>query len=330
MIDRRRLLLSAPLLAAFGRIACARAEGEPSFADWLAAVRVEAAQRGFSQQTIDSALGRVVFLPRVIELDRQQPEVVLTFDAYLSRVVNQARAQAARQRLAENRAILDRVSRQFQVQPRFIVALWAIETDFGRVTGGFSVIDALATLAYEGRRAAFFRDELFKALTIVERSGIPARQLRGSWAGAMGQSQFMPSTYLAHAYDFDGDGKADIWTSRADVFASIANYLSNLGWRADETWGREVRLPAGYDKALVDNRRLEKPPRSLPHWHALGVRRADGGELPQRDIRAWLIQPGGEEGPSYLVYSNYSALLQWNRSLFFATAVGYLADMIAG
>lgn len=331
MIDRRHFLvsLSLPLLMGLRADVARAADEAVDFDGWLAAVRAEALQRGFSARTIEDALGHVSLIPRVIELDRQQPEVTQTFNTYVSRVINDARVQGARQRLIENRDVLDRVSRRFGVQPRFIVSLWAIETDFGRVTGNFAVISALATLAFEGRRAAFFREELFNALQIVQQAGLQARELRGSWAGAMGQSQFMPSTYLAHAVDFDGDGKADIWTSRPDVFASIANYLSSLGWRADETWGRDVRLPAGFDTTLVDDRRLQKPPRLLHEWQALGVRRADGGNLPPRELQAWLIQPGGaEEGPSFLVYPNYRALLQWNRSLFFATAVGYLADRI--
>ena len=271
----------------------------------------------------------MVLIPRVVELDHQQPEVKLTFEQYLARVVNDARAQKARQKLAENRRLLQRVAQQFGVQPRFIVSLWAIETDFGRITGNFSVIDALATLAYDGRRAAFFREQLFDALSIVQKRGLAPHDLRGSWAGAMGQSQFMPSTYLAHAVDFDGDGKADIWHSHADVFASIANYLSNLGWRADETWGRAVILPEGFNPDLIDSVRLDKPTRTLPRWAALGLRRPDGGALPRRDIPAWLVQPSAPDRPeAYLVYANYRALLQWNRSLFFATAVGYLADRI--
>lgn len=355
LIDRRRLLpwLALPLLGAVCRPGSVWADEvpaansspgaagsspppaapepaapqAPSFDEWLAALRAEAAKRGFTQQTIDTALGHVILVPRVVELDHRQPEVTLTFDQYLTRIVNDARAEKAKRQLAENRRLLQPVSHRFGVQPRFIVALWAIETDFGRITGNFSVIDALATLAYDGRRAAFFREQLFDALKIVQSRGLSPRQLRGSWAGAMGQSQFMPSTYLAHAVDFDGDGKADIWNSRADVFASIAKYLSDLGWRADETWGRAVRLPEDFDVALIDGVRLEKPARELGRWHTLGVTRADGGPLPRRDISAWLIQPAGPgAGQAFLVYSNYRALLQWNRSLFFATAVGYLAD----
>jgi membrane-bound lytic murein transglycosylase B len=300
------------------------------FDTWLNALRAEAAQRGFSAQTIDRTLAHATLIPRVVELDHQQPEVTLTFEQYLARVVNDARAEKARRNLAENRALLQRVARRYGVQPRFIVALWGIETNFGQITGGFSVIDSLLTLAYDGRRSAFFRQELFNALSIVQDRGIPPRQMRGSWAGAMGQSQFMPSTYLAHAVDFDGDGKADIWDSRPDVFASIAHYLADLGWRADETWGRAVRLPDGFDTSLINGVRLDKPSQTLERWESLGIRRAEGGALPHRELPAWLIQPSGAGAGelAYLVYSNYRALLQWNRSLFFATAVGYLADRI--
>lgn len=345
-MNRRRLLMGLSLAGVMRGRGAARADNAApatatpapasppaptpaakSFETWLADLRVEAAQRGFTAQTIEQTLGHVALIPRVVELDHQQPEVTLTFDQYLARVVNDARAAKARQHLVDDRQLLGRVARRYGVQPRFIVALWAIETDFGRITGNFPVIDALATLAYDGRRAAFFRQELFNALTIVQSRGISPHQLRGSWAGAMGQCQFMPSTYLAHAVDFDGTNKADIWTSRPDVFASIAHYLSDLGWRADETWGRPVQLPANFDAGLVDNVHLDKPPRLLGRWEALGVRDADGARLPRREIPAWLIQPAGPgNGPAFLVYSNYSALLHWNRSLFFATAVGYLAD----
>jgi len=298
------------------------------FDTWLAALRAEARQRGISQRTINDALSGLTPITRVLELDRRQPETTLTFEQYLQRVVNDTRAETARQRIVENREILEGVSRRFNVQPRFIVALWAIETDFGRITGGFPIVQALATLAHDGRRSAFFREELFNALRIIERTGIAARDMKGSWAGAMGQSQFMPSSYLAYAVDHDGDGKADIWNSRPDVFASIANYLSKVGWRNSETWGRQVRLPAGFDTALVDDRRLQKPAKPLADWQALGVRKVDGSALPHRDVTGWIVQPGGGEGPSFLVYANYKALLHWNRSLFFATAVGHLADRI--
>jgi len=329
-MKRRDFVTGLPIaaLGLAGLSPVAAFANEVDFATWLQALRAEARQKGLSQRTIDDALSTVTPIPRVLELDRRQPETTLTFDQYITRVVNDARAETARQRIVENRELLGQVTARFNVQPRFIVALWAIETDFGRLTGGFPVIDALATLAYDGRRSAFFREELFNALRIIERTGVRARDMKGSWAGAMGQSQFMPSSYLAYAADFDGDGRADIWNSRPDVFASIANYLSKVGWRGSETWGRQVRLPAGFDQNLVDDRRLSKGAKPLAEWQALGVRKSDGQALPQRDVTGWIVQPGGAEGPSFLVYQNYRALLHWNRSLFFATAVGYLADRI--
>jgi membrane-bound lytic murein transglycosylase B len=298
---------------------------ETDFPTWLKGLRKEALERGIPAAVLDQSLADLAPIPRVLELDRRQPETTITFDEYISRVVNSARVESGRARLQEHRDILGRVAQAYNVQPRFIVALWGIETDFGRITGNFPVIQALATLAYDGRRSAFFRDELLKALSIVARGNISASEMRGSWAGAMGQSQFMPSSYLAYAVDFDRDGRADIWNTRADVFASAANYLAKSGWRGDETWGRAVRLPAGFDRALVDHNKLQKP---LAEWQGLGVRRSDGGDLPGRDMRASLIQPGGPDGPSFLIYNNYRVLLRWNRSLYFATAVGFLADRI--
>ena len=299
---------------------------EQDFPTWLRALRAEARQKGFSQSTVDSALSDVEPIARVLELDRRQPETTITFDDYITRVVTQARVDTGRARIAEHRELLEKVSTRFGVQPRFIVSLWAIETDFGRIQGNFSIIAALATLAYDGRRSAFFREELYNALRMIERGQANAKDMKGSWAGAMGQSQFMPSSFLAYAIDMDGDGKADIWSNRADVFGSIANYLSKVGWKGTETWGREVRVPANLDTALIDYNKIQKP---LAEWHALGVRKTDGGELPIRELNASLVRPARDsDRPTLLVYNNYRVLLRWNRSLYFATAVGYLADRI--
>jgi membrane-bound lytic murein transglycosylase B len=319
---RRSFLAGLAAALTWGRDAGA---AEQEFGAWLKAFRQEAIAKGIPTAVVDQSLAGVAPIPRVLELDRRQPETTLTFDEYIARVVNGARVETGRARLQENRDLLGRVGQTYGVQPRFIVSLWGIETDFGRLTGNFSIVSALATLAYDGRRSAFFREELLNALRIVARGHIAPQELRGSWAGAMGQSQFMPSSYLAYAVDFDGDGRADIWNTRADVFASAANYLAKVGWRGDETWGREVRLPAGFDRALVDHNKVQKP---LAEWQGLGVRRTDGGDLPVRDFNASVIQPGGVDGPSFLIYNNYRVLLRWNRSLYFATAVGFLADRI--
>jgi membrane-bound lytic murein transglycosylase B len=295
------------------------------FEAWLRGFREEAVQKGMKPGTLDQALAGIAPIGRVLELDRSQPEVRLTFEQYFARVVNKVRIDTGRARLAENRDLLAHVAQRYAVQSRFIVALWAVETDFGRLTGGFNIFAALATLAYDGRRSQFFREELLNAIRIVDKGLIKASDMRGSWAGAMGQSQFMPSSYLAYAVDFDGDGRADIWNSRADVFASIANYLVRAGWKGDETWGRAARLPAGFSRELVDHNKVTK---TLGEWQALGVRTAEGGDLPGRDLAASIVQPDGEGGRAFLVYNNFRSIMRWNRSVNFATSVGLLADSI--
>jgi membrane-bound lytic murein transglycosylase B len=312
---------------------------EQGFADFLVGVRADGLKAGISATTLDTALNGIKFVPRVIELDRRQPEFTLTFDEYVARTVNAARVKAARARYDENRALLDQVAKRYGVQARFIVAFWGIETNFGQTTGGFSIVPALATLAYEGRRAAYFREELMNALKIIDRGDVKAADMKGSWAGAMGQSQFMPSTFLNYAVDWDGDGRRNIWTSRGDVFASAANYLKQSGWNDNETWGRRVRLPAGFESKLAG---LERPPsesrcraltrltvdKPLREWQAMGVRRADGGDLPSQNVMAALALPEGPNGPALLVYGNFRATLKWNCSISFASAVGTLADQI--
>ncbi len=293
---------------------------------WLDGVREEARGRGIDEPILDQALSGIEPIKRVIELDRRQPEFTLTFQQYIDRVVPASRVQKGRAVFAENRAILEEVGAKIGVQPRFIVALWGIETDFGRVTGGFNVINALATLAFDGRRSTYFRKQLFDALHILDERHIAPQDMMGSWAGAMGQAQFMPSSFVNFAIDYDGDGRRDIWTTRADVFGSAANYLKRVGWQDDQTWGREVRLPNGFDSALADKDVL-KP---TGEWQALGVRRIDGGDLPARQLRAQIVLPDGPGGRSFMVYDNYRATLRWNRSHYFALAVGLLSDRIAG
>ena len=318
-----------PRLAALGvlwALGVATTSAKPeSFESWLVALRAEALKKGVGSETLEAAFRGVKPLARVIELDRHQPEFTLTFEQYITRVVSRSRIEAGRARLAKHRALLDKVAEAHRVQPRFIVALWGIESDFGRVTGGFRVIPALATLAHDGRRGAYFRRELLAALKILDEGHIGVREMVGSWAGAMGQSQFMPSSFRAYARDFDGDGRRDIWTTLPDVFASAANYLSRSGWRADQTWGRRVRLPKGFQRSLADL----GVRRTIPKWAALGVRKANGEELPTRPLRASIIIPSkGGGGPAFIVYDNYRTLLKWNRSHFFALAVGRLSDAI--
>ena len=298
-----------------------------SFEAWLVDLRREALSKGVGSGTLDAALSGIKPIPRVIELDRRQPEFTLTFRQYMDRVASKARVKKGRGRLSENRALLDAIGGKYGVQPRFIVAFWGVETDFGRVTGGFPVVPALATLAYDGRRSKYFRGELLNALKIIDQGHIAAKDMVGSWAGAMGQCQFMPSSFLSFAVDHDGDGRKDIWTTRADVFASAANYLAKSGWKGDQTWGRAVRLPKGFDPADASL----KVRKSLSQWQRLGIRRADGRDLPTRELTASVVLAEKKTtGPAYVIYNNYRTILKWNRSTYFALAIGSLADRIGG
>ena len=295
------------------------------FNTWLDTLKIEARSKGISQSTIESSLSGIKPIPRVIELDRKQPEFTLTFKEYLRRVVSDRRIRIGKAKLVEHEKLLAEISIKYGVQPRYIIALWGIETDFGRITGGFPVISSLATLAYDGRRSKFFRKELFLALKIVDKGHITAKDMLGSWAGAMGQNQFMPSSFHAYAVDYNRDGSKDIWKTLPDIFASIANYLSKSGWQGDQTWGRAVRLPDKFSSKLL-GRKIKK---GLNQWHELGVRKLSGKDLPKRNLISSIIRPEkGMVGPAFVVYHNYGVILKWNRSNYFATAVGTLSDKI--
>ena len=321
----RRDIFTASLLAASGAASGTRAALEGDFYAFLSAIRREAAAQGIRAATIEMALRKTEFLTHVIELDRKQPERQLTFAEYLDKVVTAERMDGARRQLLENRLLLDRVWRRYNVEPRFIVALWGIESDFGKVMGNYAVVSALATLAYDGRRSSYFRGELLSALHIIDQGHIRSDSMLGSWAGAMGQCQFMPSTFLGYAVDFDGDGRRDIWNDRSDVLASIANYIARLGWRSGESWGREVVLPAGFD---TRNTGLEVR-RPVGEWSRMGIRSIDAGPLSQREAEASLVLPDGSGSQAFLVYDNFRTIMRWNKSTYFAAAVGYLADSMA-
>ncbi len=279
--------------------------------------------QGINQRVVDKAFRETNKpITRIIELDRNQPEFTLTLQQYLSRTVSDVRVKKARQRVAENRELLNEIADKYKVQPRFIVALWGIETDFGRVSGGYNVVSALSTLIWDGRREKYFKKELVNALKIQQEGHIGPTEMKGSWAGAMGQCQFMPSSFNRFAVDYNGDGHKDIWGTKEDVFASIANYLSRSGWKVDETWGREVKLPARFNKKFAEND-VKKP---ISEWQKLGVRKENGKNLPSRDLDARIVTTEG--GSAYMVYSNFDTTLKWNKSDFFAIAVGTLADRI--
>jgi len=324
---RRSLVAAAAAAAALAAAPRAPAAASTDFATWLADFRREAAGRGISQPILDAALSGVQPIPRVIELDRNQPERRLTLEQYLERTVSDARIRQGRRLLDDHAAMLSAVAQRFGVPGRFVVALWGMESNFGQNMGSFRVVESLATLAYDGRRAEFFRGELLAALRILDQGHIPPDRMLGSWAGAMGQCQFMPSSFLRYAVDFDGDGRRDIWETRADVFGSAANYLAENGWQREWTWGREVRVPD--DVARGPGTGLDAA-RPLSAWAEAGVRRADGGPLPVADIDASLVMPDGPGGRAVLAYGNYRVIMRWNRSTYFATAVGLLADAIGG
>jgi membrane-bound lytic murein transglycosylase B len=311
--------LAAPLAAApLGAVRSLAADND--FAGFIAAVRREALAQGIRLGAVDYALRRAEYLQHVIELDRKQPEHTMTLSGFLQKVVTPQRTADGRAALAENGALLQRVFQRFAVPPRIVVALWAVESDFGKSMGNYSVVSALATLAFEGRRAAYFRPELIAALRILDQGNIHPDAMVGSWAGAMGQCQFMPSTYLNYAIDFDGDGKRDIWGDRADVLGSISNYIAQLGWRGDQSWGRFVQVPPNFDtrQAGLDIRRPGA------EWGRMGVRAADASPLPGLD--ASLVMPDGSDGPALLVYDNFRTIMKWNKSTYFAASVSMLAD----
>ncbi|NVK25287.1 MAG: lytic murein transglycosylase [Gammaproteobacteria bacterium] len=310
---------------------------KPSFETYVEGLKTEAVEQGFEQAFVDEHLSNLTYLKRVVKADKNQPEFKETLDTYLPKRVPEWKVTRARDAYKENKELLEKIGKQFGVQPRFIVSLWALETNFGRIQGKMPIIDSIATLSYDGRREAFFKKQLFASLEILKQGHIEKEKFVGSWAGAMGQCQFIPTSFLAYAADGDGDGKKDIWNNRADVFASIANYLRSEGWSNKGTWGRQVKLPEGFDNGLVMPKgqgrskwfkNWKKVGRPLSEWSALGVTRMDGRALPKVDIKGVLITPDDANGRVYLAYDNYKSLMHWNFSYYFVTSVGYLADRI--
>lgn len=279
------------------------------------------------QAILDAALGRVEPIPRVLELDQRQPEFTDTFLNYLDRRVTEARVEEGRKLMRKHDRLLKRVAHQYGIPAHVLVAFWGLETHYGKFLGSYPVPAALATLAHDNRRAAFFRGQLLDALDILQAGNVAPEAMVGSWAGAMGHVQFMPSTYRAYAMDGDGDGRKDIWHSLPDAFASAANYLNELGWRGGETWGREVRLPKGFDWALAG----PEVKKTVAAWRKLGVTQADGRPLPRlANMTGAILLPQGHAGPAFLVYRNFDAILTWNRAIPYALAVGHLSDRLLG
>lgn len=338
----RRILLVIAALAALTGVVSTQSAPQPAeppvpFDVWLAELINEASQRGFNDTLIENTLVGIEPLPRVIQADRSQAELSPGLDRYLSTritrtVVNRGRAQAK-----EYRALLSRIEAQYDVQRRFVLSIWGMESRYGRVTGREPIFRALATLAWEPRRASLFRGELFDALTMVQRKHIEATSMTGSWAGAMGQTQFMPSSYLKYAVDFDKDGRRDIWKSVPDALASIANYLKGYGWQEGETWGREVKVSAAARERIADagvEMRKEgcfavrnmTEQKKLSEWTKWGVVRSNGRPLPRANMNASLVTTG--DNHTFLVYRNYEALLGYNCAHYYALSVALLADRL--
>jgi membrane-bound lytic murein transglycosylase B len=308
----------------------------PSFSEWLAGVRSEALTLGIRQEIVDEALSNIDEpMPVILERDRAQAETVFSLETYVSRRLTPKFMKLAREKYASQRTLLGQIGEKYSVPPRVIAAIWGVESNFGRFSGVRPTITALATLAWDPRRATFFRGELFKALEILNRGDIDLARMRGSWAGAMGQVQFMPSSYLLFAEDYDGDGKRDIWSTPADVFASIANYLKGRGWTAGETWGREVKITPEAARTIVNEvarrngtcQATRNMTVALPakRWQELGVRTMSGKALPDNLPDAALVSGTKQH---YLVFSSYDAILDYNCSHSYAITVGLLADRI--
>ena len=307
----------------------------PSFAEFLAGIRNEALARGIRKEIVEAALEIEEPMPIVLERDRAQAETVLSLEAYISRRLTARRIRTGRDMLTRHRELLEQITARYGVPARIVVAIWGVESEYGRLIGIRPTIAALATLAWDPRRSTFFRGELFNALEILNRGDIELARLKGSWAGAMGQPQFMPSSYLKFAEDFDGDGLKDIWTTPGDIFASIANYLKGHGWNAEETWGREVKATPDVSRRIASEiARREgscKATRDmtvalpLKRWQELGVRLPSGGPLPKADIEASLVSGTTRR---FLVYRNYDAILDYNCANAYALGVALLAERI--
>lgn len=304
----------------------ALAMDEAAFETCLVELGARAKSRGISPPVVDRSLARVERQERVIELDRSQPEFVATFADYFERSVTEQRVERGRRLLEEHRDLLERIYRDYGVPPRYLVAFWGMETNYGTFFGRMPVLDSLATLACDERRSVFFTEQLVAALRIIDEGAISPRRMEGSWAGAMGHVQFMPSVFLQYAVDYDGDGRRDLWGSLPDALASAANYLSSIGWETGWRWGREVQLPDGFPYELAGYSQQ----RSLSEWREHGVRDAWGRTLPGGDTEAALLVPSGHEGPAFLVYPNFNVIMKWNRSQYYALAVGRMADRLAG
>ena len=314
------------LTAAFLCLALTRFAAAQDLAEFDQEIRSAALSAGVSQETVDASLRGFQPIQHVIELDRRQPEKTQTFDQYIAKIATDARIERGQAMLDQNRVLLDRIQNDYGVTPSILVSLWGMESSFGSSMGDYQTIPSLATLSFEGRRHEFFKNELIKAMQIVDAGDVSLDEMTGSWAGAMGQVQFMPSTFLTYAVDYTGSGRRDIWHSTPDALASGANFLAHLGWKPGELWGREVSLPVRFDMSLAGGDKLQP----VEAWSRLGVRRIDGLALPESGIQAALILPDGPMGRAFLAYNNFRVIMRWNHSTYFASAIGLMSDAMEG
>ncbi|OWF67070.1 lytic murein transglycosylase [Yersinia frederiksenii] len=298
--------------------------GFPAYVEQL---KAQARANGISEATLNVAFANIHFVDRVIQADRNQLEKKVTLDDYLAKVLTANRIKQGKENYQRYKPKLSQVTARYGVPERYIVALWGMESSFGKIQGKEDVISALSTLAFEGRREAFFTQELMAALQIIQQGKVEDPQLKGSWAGAMGQSQFMPSSFLTYGADGDGDGKIDIWNNIDDVFASTANYLSTEGWKPGIGWGQEAQLPEGFNVALAGLK--DNQAKTVAQWQQLGVTLIPGGKVVNSDLRAWVIIPDDVQGRAFLVYDNFRTLMHWNRSYYFAISIGMMAESIS-
>ena len=296
---------------------------QKDFADWVAAFSATARAAGIGEETLRVAFDAVQYVPRIVELDRAQPELTRTVSDYLDRTVTPQRVTLGQEKLSQHRAEADTAAARYGVPPSILVAIWGLESNYGSNYGDIPTIDALATLGFEGRRADWARGQLLAALRILQSGDIDRARMIGSWAGAMGQTQFLPSSFLAYAVDADGDGRRDIWGSMPDVLASTANFLARGGWQAAQPWGAEVRLPPGFDVGRADAAVRQ----ASAQWAAEGVKTMDGAPLPEFADGAILL-PAGSRGPAFLTGPNFRAILRYNNSTSYALAVALLAQRL--
>jgi membrane-bound lytic murein transglycosylase B len=316
----RRLLLSAPLAAL-----PLAAHAQSRFPGFVESLRDEDLHAGISPATVQAAFANVSLNPKILELDRHQPEFTLTWAQYKARVLPATRIANGRAAYTSAVSRLEPIAATYRCDPRIVVGIWGLESDFGAITGKYHVVESLANLAYDGRRESYFRSEILNALRILDAGDITPDTMTGSWAGAMGQPQFMPSSYLHYAVDADGDGKRNIWTDRADVFGSIANYLGKSGWRVGEPWVQPIRVPDSFAAAATgrDNKK------SLGDWQQMGVRRIDGTRFSRTDVFGAVVMPDGAGGEAFMTYPNFHAIRRYNPSDFYALAVGLLGNAVA-